>query len=207
MSGPSWPRRRVLRRLRLGVDAQWKRLTFEFNYDLHDSIEHLKNLNGDIKISKAFHITGGKFKLPVSPEWMTTAAKIDFIERSLVVDALAPGRDWGVQVGGDVKRVTYFLGVFEGDGQLDESRADTTVAGRLEAGVLKGLELGVSASQGKVNADPRRSRIRCPAASRSTPRRASVSTSATSWTARGGAWARTCGCAAAPWACVASSSR
>ena len=143
----------VLRRLRLGVEAQWKRLAFDFNYDLHDPVEHLKNLNGDIKISKALHIKGGKMKLPVSPEWLTTAAKIDFIERSLVVDALAPSRDWGVQLGGDVKKVTYFLGVFKGDGQLDESRADTTVAGRLEVGVLKGLELGVSASQGKVNAD------------------------------------------------------
>jgi len=143
----------VLRRLRVGFDAQWKRLTVEFNYDLHDPVEHLKNLTGDIKISKALHVMGGKFKLPVSPEWMTSAAKTDFIERSLVVDSLAPSRDWGVQVGGDVKKVTYWLGVFEGDGQLDQSRADTTVAGRLEANVRKGLELGVSASQGKVNAD------------------------------------------------------
>ena len=143
----------VLRRLRVGFDAQWKRLTVEFNYDLHDPLEHLKNITGDIKISKALHITGGKFKLPASPEWLTSAAKTDFVERSLVVDALAPSRDWGGQLSGDVKKVTYMLGVFQGDGQLDQSRAGTTVAGRLEAGVLKGLELGVSASQAKVNAD------------------------------------------------------
>jgi phosphate-selective porin len=137
----------------VGFDAQWKRLTVEFTYDLHDPVEHLKNLSGDIKISKALHILGGKFKLPVSPEWLTSAAKTDFVERSLVVDSLAPSRDWGVEITGDVKKLTYMLGVFQGDGQLDQSRADTTVAGRLEAGVHKGLELGVSASQGKVNAD------------------------------------------------------
>jgi len=143
----------VLRRFRVGFDAKWKRLAVEFNYDLHDPTEHLKNLTGEIKVSKALHILGGKFKLPVSPEWLTSAARIDFIERSLVVDSLAPGRDWGVQVGGDVKKVTYLLGVFKGDGQQDQSRSDTTVAGRLEATVWKGLELGASASQGKVNAD------------------------------------------------------
>jgi phosphate-selective porin len=143
----------VLRRLRVGIDAQWKRVTFEFDYDLRDSLEHLKNLTGDLKISKALHVTGGNMKLPVSPEWLTSASKIDFVERSLAVDALAPGRDWGVKLSGDVRKLTYHLGVFSGDGRGDQSRADTTVAGRLEANVLKGLELGASASHGRVNAD------------------------------------------------------
>jgi phosphate-selective porin len=143
----------VLRRLRVGVDAQWKRLTFEFDYDAHDSLEHLKNLIGDLKISKALHITGGNMKLPVSPEWLTSASKTDFIERNLVADALAPGRDWGVKLSGDVRKVTYQLGVFKGDGRVDQSRSDTTAAGRLEVNLLRGLELGVSASQAKVNAD------------------------------------------------------
>jgi len=144
----------VLRRFRLGVDAQWKRLAFEFTYDLHDPVEHLKNLAGDVKISKAFHIKAGKMKLPSAAEWLTTAAKIDFVERSLAVDSLNPSRDWGVQLGGDIKKLTYFVGVFRGDGQLDESRSGTTAAGRLEMGIRKGLELGVFATQGDVHADP-----------------------------------------------------
>jgi hypothetical protein len=49
----------VLRRLRVGFDAQWKRLTVELTYDLHDPVEHLKNLSGDIKISKALHVWAG----------------------------------------------------------------------------------------------------------------------------------------------------
>ena len=116
-----------------GVDAKWKRLTFEFDYDFQDDLEHLKNLYADIKISKALHVAGGNMKLPVSPEWLTSAAKIDFIERNLVAAALAPGRDWGVKLSGEpIDQVTYQIGVFEGDGRLDVSRADTTVAGRLE---------------------------------------------------------------------------
>jgi phosphate-selective porin len=144
----------VLRRFRLGVDAQWKRLTVEFTYDLHDPVEHLKNLSGDLKITKALHVKGGKMKLPANAEWLTSAAKIDFIERSLVVDSLSPSRDWGIQLGGDIKKLTYFVGLFRGDGEVDQSRAGTTGAGRLELGIRKGLELGVSASLSDVNADP-----------------------------------------------------
>ena len=143
----------VLRRLRLGIEAQWKRVTFEFDYDPHDSVEHLKNLTGDLKISKALHITGGNMKLPVSPEWLTSASKTDFVERNLPADALAPGRDWGVKLTGDIKKLTYQVGVFKGDGRVDQQRSDTTVAGRVEVNVLKGVELGASASQGQVNAD------------------------------------------------------
>jgi phosphate-selective porin len=144
----------VLRRLRLGFDAKWKRLSVEFNYDPHDSVEHLKNLTADLKISKALHITGGSMKVPVSPEWLTSAAKTDFIERSLVVDSLAPGRDWGVKLSGDIDKVNYQFGVFKGDGRTDQSRSDTTAAGRLEATLRKGLEIGGSASYAQVNADP-----------------------------------------------------
>src|SRR5258708_12532260 len=80
-------------------------------------------------------------KLPVSPEWLTSAAKTDFIERNFVANALAPGRDWGVELSGDVNKVAYQLGVFKGDGRTDQSRSDTTAAGRLDVTVLKGFDL------------------------------------------------------------------
>jgi phosphate-selective porin len=145
----------VLRRLRMGIDAQWKRLSFEFDYDPHDSLEHLKNLFGELKVAKALHIRGGNFKVPVSAEWLTPAAKIDFVERSLLAAALAPGRDWGVALLGEpVNGVNYEIGVFKGDGRTDQSRSETTVAGRIEARPIKGFELAVAASQGEVEADP-----------------------------------------------------
>lgn len=144
----------VLRRLRMGIDAKWKRLSFEFDYDPHDSVEHLKNLYADVKISKALHLSGGNMKLPVSAEWLTSGARIDFIERGLAADSLAPGRDWGVKLSGEpIDRIQYQLGVFKGDDRRDESRADTTVAGRLEVRPARGFEIGVSGSQGEVHAD------------------------------------------------------
>jgi hypothetical protein len=144
----------VLRRLRVGIEAKWKRVSFDFNYDPHDDVEHLKNLFADIKISKALHVTGGVMKLPVSPEWLTSAARTDFIERNLP-SILAPGRDWGVKLSGEpIRRIEYEIGVFAGDGRTDQSRADTTVAGRLEATLAKGFLVGVSGSQGEVHADP-----------------------------------------------------
>lgn len=145
----------VLRRLRLGFDAQWNRVSFEFQMDPHDDTEHLKNLDATIKISKGLRVTGGNMKVPVSPEWLTSAAKTDFIERNLVADSLAPGRDWGIKLSGDPLRwLNYQVGVFAGDGRTDESRAETTVAGRLEFSLAKGFDLGASASQGRVKALP-----------------------------------------------------
>lgn len=144
----------VLRRLRLGIDAKWDRLNINFDYDPHDSTEHLKNLYADLKISKALHLTGGNMKLPVSAEWLTSAARTDFIERNLPASTLAPGRDWGVKLSGEpIRRLEYEVGVFAGDGRTEESRADTTVAGRLEATLLKGFQVGVSGSQGEVHAE------------------------------------------------------
>ena len=144
----------VLRRLRVGIEAKWKRVSFDLNYDPHDGTEHLKNLYADIKISKALHVTGGVMKLPVSPEWLTSAARTDFIERNLPASTLAPGRDWGMTLSGEpIRRLEYEVGVFAGDGRTDESRADTTVAGRLELTLAKGLLVGLSGSQGEVHAD------------------------------------------------------
>jgi phosphate-selective porin len=143
-----------LRRLRFGVEAKWDRVSFDFNYDPHDPVEHLKNLFADVKISKALHLTGGLMKLPVSAEWLTGASRIDFIERNLPADLLAPGRDWGVKISGEpIDKVEYELGVFAGDGRTDVSRADTTVAGRLQATLAKGFVVGVSGAQGQVHAD------------------------------------------------------
>src|SRR3954468_3737020 len=44
-----------LRRLRLGGDAKWKRLSVEFDFDPHDDQEHLKNLFADLKITRGLH--------------------------------------------------------------------------------------------------------------------------------------------------------
>jgi phosphate-selective porin OprO and OprP len=143
-----------LRRFRLGFSSEWKRLGADFSYDLHDDTEHLKDCYLSLKISKGLHIWGGNMKVPVSPEWLTSAAKTDFIERSMIVDALAPGRDWGAELNGEpIKHLSYIVGVYAGDDRTAQARADTTFAGRLEATLAKGLDVGASYSQGQVHAD------------------------------------------------------
>ena len=92
-------------------------------------------------------------KLPVSAEWLSSAAKTDFIERNLPASAFAPGRDWGVKLSGEpINRVAYQIGVFAGDGRLDVSRADTTAVGRLDLRRrrTRGRPVG---SRGEVHAD------------------------------------------------------
>lgn len=145
----------VLRRVRLGFDAHWNRVRFQVDVDPHDSAEHLKNLIAEIRISKGLRLAGGNMKLPVSPDWLASAAKTDFVERNLASQTLSPGRDWGVRLSGDPRpRLAYQAGVFAGDGRTDQGRAKTTVAGRLEFIPRMGLELGASASQGNVRALP-----------------------------------------------------
>jgi phosphate-selective porin OprO/OprP len=144
----------LLRRARIGFEGDWKRLSFGAMVDLADDGERLKDLFAEVKLAKALRVRGGHFKVPVSYEWLTSDAKTDFVERSMSTDALAPSRDWGVMAtGSPVQRFDYMVGVFEGDGRTERSRAERTLAARVEYGLLGTLDLGASFSQGDVAAD------------------------------------------------------
>jgi len=65
--------------------------------------------------SPSFAVHAGRFKTPFSKELLTFAGSIDFVNRSRVVDALAPGRQAGVQLSGVAKQgVRWTLGGFSG---------------------------------------------------------------------------------------------
>jgi phosphate-selective porin OprO/OprP len=141
------------RRARLGLEGKWKRFSFEAQADPDDGAEHLKDLFGEVRFAKAFRLRAGNFKLPVSAERLTSAAKTDFVERSRVGGDLAPGRDWGVMVHGEpVRLLEYQVGLFRGDNRAAEARAGTTVAARLVLKPWKPLDLGVSFARGDVEA-------------------------------------------------------
>lgn len=63
-------------------------------------------------------ISFGQFKAPFSAEFLIYAGSIDFVNRSQVVTALAPGRQVGFQLGGELVRdkLSYYAGVFNGNG-------------------------------------------------------------------------------------------
>jgi phosphate-selective porin OprO and OprP len=144
------------RRLRIGLEGEWKRLSFEVDVDpVFEEGGELKDAWVSLRLAKALQIRGGHMKLPLSPERLTSPAKTDFVERAAVVEAIAPNRDWGVTLHGEIGRfVEYQAGVFEGDGTERDERAGTTAAARLVLKPARWLDLAGSFSQGDVEAAP-----------------------------------------------------
>jgi len=144
------------RRLRVGLEGRWKRLTFEVDVDpAFEEGDQLKDAWLSLRLAKAFQVRGGHMKLPVSPERLTSPSKTDFVERAAVVEAIAPVRDWGVMLHGEIGRfLEYQGGVFEGDGSSRDDRAGTTASARLVLKPARWLDLGGSFSQGDVEAAP-----------------------------------------------------
>lgn len=150
-----------LRRLRIGAEGKWKRLSFEVDVDPRkerpedttEGADYLKNAYLEFRFAKAFRIRAGHFKIPFSAEFLTSAAKTDFIERAMIVDAIGVDRDWGGVALGEIGPLSYEAGVFQGDGWRSHPRAETTGAARLMVSALTGLDLAVSYTEGRVEAD------------------------------------------------------
>lgn len=145
----------VPRRARIGLAGEWKRFSFEAQADPADGAEHLKDLWGELRLHRALRVRAGNMKVPVSAEWLTSAARTDFVERTRLADDLGPGRDWGVMAHGRVgDHAEYQAGLFKGDDRTGRIRAGTTGAARLVLSPWKDLDLGGSFSLGGVEADP-----------------------------------------------------
>ena len=68
------------RRLRIGVDGEWRRLSMEFDIDpAFDKGDQLKNAWLALRAARELRVRGGHLKLPVSPEFLTSAGKTDFV--------------------------------------------------------------------------------------------------------------------------------
>lgn len=156
------------RRFRFGFEGEWRKLGYEVDFDMKrtpppltkvstlapaESPEHLKNAWLEYKFSKAVRLRAGNMKLPISPELLTSEGKVDFIERNMPASRLGTDRDWGLMLYGDVKkRLSYEVGVFKGDGRVNEERAGTTAAARLVITPARGLDVAASFTQGNVKA-------------------------------------------------------
>jgi phosphate-selective porin len=156
-----------VRRVRTGLELGWKKLAVDFDLDwtgpARDLVQdgdppfdpaEVKNAYAEYAFSKKLRLRAGTFKIPVSPEFLTSASKTDFVERSMLAINMAPDREWGAMVAGDLGRVQYQLGVFDGDGRTSDQSAGTTVAARAVVTPIKHLDVGGSFSQGNVSADP-----------------------------------------------------
>jgi phosphate-selective porin OprO/OprP len=135
-----------------------KYLEFRLQPDFGQGATVLFDAYSDIKILPAFAVRVGKFKPPVDLERYQSASDIVFAERALATN-LAPNRDVGLQLSGDVASGVFGwqAGVFNGVPDLGSGDGDISDAkdfvGRVflqpfKTGPLTGLGVGVAATTG-----------------------------------------------------------
>ncbi|NNE08958.1 MAG: hypothetical protein HKN20_10405 [Gemmatimonadetes bacterium] len=90
--------------------------SYAFQLNLHKS-STLLDARMSYEFADGHYLDMGAFKAPFSAEALTSSSAIDFVNRSVVVNMLAPGRQIGVGVRGSGSGgMTYAGGVFNGNG-------------------------------------------------------------------------------------------
>ncbi len=148
-----------LRRARPILEATvGKYLEFRLQPDFGQGATVLFDAYTDVKVSPAFAVRVGKFKPAVDLERYQSASDIVFAERALATN-LAPNRDVGLQLSGDISSglFAWQAGVYNGFPDLGNGDGDVSDAkdftGRVfiqpfKAGSLTGLGLGIAGTTG-----------------------------------------------------------
>ena len=122
-----------LRTLRVGLAGELTRhLEWEVEREIEKSAEEgdvdekwrfgaWKDVYGEWKTFDKLRVRGGRFKMPFGLEQNTGISSLDFANRALGSSAIAPGRDRGAMVFGDLGRFNYEVGIFNDDGDNAES--------------------------------------------------------------------------------------
>ncbi len=154
----------VLRRGRIGLEGKLNKTTdYQIIGEYAGSSATLLDANFSLTYAPEFQVKVGRFKVPLGLEQLQSDANVLFIERSLV-SQVAPNRDIGVQVGGDLNKgtISYAVGIFNGtqDGGSNSDQKDANdgkdVIGRVtfqpwlndEGSSLSGLSFGIAGSYG-----------------------------------------------------------
>lgn len=114
------------RRRRFGVKGElFNRVAFEVEREFGDDTDPWRDVYLDVTAADVFAVKAGHFRVPFSLDGLTGSTGHDFINRSLGASTIAPGRDWGVMVHGrtEGRVLTYAVGVFDGDDEVDEVAA------------------------------------------------------------------------------------
>jgi len=103
----------------------------------------------------------GQYKEPFGLEKLTSSRFVDFVERSIISDQIAPGRDIGIMLHSNLFEglMGYGLGIFNGSGKnrRRDENDDKDVAGRVyvrpfmksKNPLLEGLQIGGAFTWGK----------------------------------------------------------
>jgi len=146
-----------IRRARLKLEGMAADLIF---YKLQLSPEKslsLLDAQIDLRFASYANLRLGQYKVPFSLENLTSSSSLDFINRSLAVNNLCPGRDVGASgrdIGaaffGKAANIEYSLGIFNGSGKnrLDNNE-HKDVSGRVVYSPFDCLSVGFSYYQGK----------------------------------------------------------
>lgn len=155
----------LFRRIRPSIEADFGqyvslRITPEFAGAGDAEAASLVDAYIDLKFSPAATVRAGKVKGPISLERLQSGGSLGFVERGFPAE-LAPNRDLGVQLQGDLfgAKLNYIVGVYDGtaDGRNANVNADNRLeyAARLfaepfkdDANAFSGLGFGVAGSVG-----------------------------------------------------------
>ena len=99
-----------------------KDLTYELQLNWADVVNALEDANLQFDMTrgrKMFMIKGGQFKVPFGRQQLTSSGSQQFVDRALVSDLFARGRDIGVQLWGLPfnEKVDWRIGIFNGNGR------------------------------------------------------------------------------------------
>lgn len=137
-------------RRRVGIDGEiGGRLAFQAEAELEGD-DPVRDLYADYRAGRALQLRGGRFKLPFGLEENTPNAKLEFIQRTMMSNRLAPGRDDGAMLHGRIGKLRYETGVFRHDGANAQPRraarifGDRTVVGRVMVEPFRGAKTSAS---------------------------------------------------------------
>jgi hypothetical protein len=142
-----------IRRLRAGIDGQFRGVRFEFTIDPQDlDGTFVKDAYVEFRPG-SYEIRLGQFKPPTSRDYGASARSLDFLERAALGRALTAQRDIGAALHGDLgEAFDYDVGLFAGDNNGSSRRSGVTGAGRLEWEPTPNLVLAIHGSEGRLTA-------------------------------------------------------
>jgi phosphate-selective porin OprO/OprP len=114
------PRLRVL--LSGGVFRPWMKYSFQFELGrtAGESASKIKDAILEIRpVGRSFRVQAGQFKVPFGLQQITSASRLQFVDRAITDLKFNPGRDTGVLLSGTAagRKVGYDAGVYNGSGE------------------------------------------------------------------------------------------